>query len=426
MNFVSTRGQSPPVRISQALERGLAPDGGLYVPSVFPSFDASQFIGCQSIPEIAERLLGPFFRGDVLEPMLSEICHEAFNFPIPLRRLGQGKRLLELYHGPTAAFKDVGARFLASCLSRLNRSKDRPLTILVATSGDTGSAVASAFNGKPAVEVIVLYPKGRVSPRQEKQLSCWGGNITTYAVGGDFDQCQQMVKEAFQDPRWRESLRLSSANSINVGRLLPQMVYYAAASLWRWREEGLPSDFVVPSGNVGNASACAWARECGLPIGWITLATNANRSIADYLRTGVYTPLPTIPTIANAMDVGNPSNMERLRQLHGDDLLSLRGKLRAISIGEDTIREAILSADQRWGVAICPHTACAVAAMDLLGLGEDILVATAHPAKFEEVVEPLLKRTLAVPKQLSELLDLPGQAHPLDAGLGAFTRAVLG
>ncbi|MFU8805377.1 MAG: threonine synthase, partial [Bradymonadaceae bacterium] len=297
MKFHSTRDSTNRVFLSQALEEGLAPDGGLYVPEALPRFEPGTFTSAETLVDIGHVLLAPFFKGDILEPRLGEILEEALNFDVPLVDLDEETALLELFHGPTAAFKDIGARFLASALSRLNEGKSRPLTIIVATSGDTGGAVAAAFDGKPNVEVIVLYPAGKVSPRQEHQLTCWGDNVHSYAVEGTFDECQRMAKNAFADPWWQENKRLSSANSINIGRILPQMIYYAAASLWYERRHGHRAGVVVPTGNLGNALACIWTREMGLPLRDVVLATNANRTIPDFLETGRWEPRPSVQTL---------------------------------------------------------------------------------------------------------------------------------
>ena len=318
--------------------------------------------------------------------------------------------MLELFHGPTAAFKDFGARFLAASLERIPRTDPRRLTILVATSGDTGGAVAAAFYQRPWVDVVVLYPQGLVSPRQEKQLACWGKNVRTLAVAGTFDDCQRMVKEAFVDPVLGRDLLLSSANSINVGRLLPQMVYYAQSSLELFRRDGRAPNYIVPSGNLGNVAACLWARKAGLPIGEVMLATNANLTVPDFLRTGEWQPRPSLATLASAMDVGNPSNMERLRWLfpHLDDL---RGAFSAHSVSDDEIRASIKRDYAEYGQTWCPHTATAAHLYRQLPAERRkerwVLVGTAHPAKFNDVVEPLIGAEVPVPAALADLLSLP-------------------
>lgn len=408
MQFISTRDEHHRVSLSAALEHGLAPDGGLYVPETFPHFEVSDFDGVDALGAIAVRLLRPFFAGDRLEDELPAISRETFEFPVPLRDLKDNTAVLELFHGPTAAFKDIGARFLASSLSRLNEEAEEPITILVATSGDTGAAVAAAFYQKPNVEVIVLYPKGRVSPRQEKQLTGWGDNVQTVAVRGVFDDCQRLVKEAFQDAWWQEHVRLSSANSINLGRLLPQMTYYAASSLWYDRTHGVRPGYIVPSGNLGNVLAGLYAREMGLPIGEVVLATNENRPVTHFLTTGEWQTFDTVETLATAMDVGNPSNMERLRHLW-PSVDAMREAIRAETVSDEAIRRQIRRGPEVWGTVWDPHTATAVEVRERIDTPHWILVATAHPAKFDTIVEPLIGREVPVPAPLAEVM---ARAHP--------------
>lgn len=424
-HYVSTRNAEHRVLLGEAIARGIAPDGGLYVPEHFPHFVPRQFDGDVELPEIGARLLAPFAAGDPIGEVLPEICREAFDFPAPLVSLDKAPApasVLELFHGPTSAFKDFGARFLAACLQRIRRDAPRKLTILVATSGDTGAAVAAAFHNRPGIEVVVLYPKGLVSDRQAHQLACWGGNVRTYAVRGTFDDCQKMVKEAFLDPALAETHQLSSANSINVGRLLPQMVYYAKAGLELWRETGRRPNFIIPSGNLGNSLACIWARHVGLPIGEIVLATNANQTISEFLRTGEWEPKPSVATLASAMDVGNPSNMERLRALH-PDFEELQAQIGASSVDDIEIRAPIRrdshELDQLW----CPHTATAAKVFRRLlargARGHWVIVSTAHPAKFNDIVEAQTGREVPLPPALATLLARPRQEQELDASLQA-------
>jgi len=401
MKYVSTRGGAPPLDVSTAIQTSLASDGGLYVPEVFPQFEAADFDKLEGWREIGSRVLVPCFEGDALESSLDKICNAAFNFPIELRELPRQTAVLELFHGPTAAFKDVGAQFLAACVTELPAHR----TVLVATSGDTGGAVAAAFYGNPKAEVIVLFPDGKVSARQQAQLTCWGDNVRAFAVRGDFDDCQRMAKAAFSDLKW-QSRNLLSANSINLGRLLPQTVYYAAASLWYQRRHGTRAGFVIPTGNLGNAVACFWASKMGFPIREIVLAANANHAVPDYFSSGVWAPQTTIQTLANAMDVGNPSNIERLRHLH-PEMSELRNIARAYSVSDREISQTISSGPKTWGQVWCPHTAAGVFVREQLNSPHWIVVATAHPAKFESIVEPLIGKTLEVPPQLDALLDRP-------------------
>jgi len=423
MRFQSTRDPSHTLGLGAAISRGLAPDGGLYVPDVLPRVDASVLARESTLPSLAARMLAPFADGDVMADLLPAITADAFSFPAPVVEVHGAAgplSVLELFHGPTAAFKDFGARFLAATLERVPRPDPRRLTILVATSGDTGGAVAAAFYDRPWVDVVVLYPRGLVSPRQEKQLACWGRNVRTLAVRGTFDDCQRMVKEAFVDPALSRDLLLSSANSINVGRLLPQMVYYAKASLELWRADGRAPNFVIPTGNLGNALACVWAREIGLPIGDIVLASNENVTVPDFLRTGEWRPRPSVATLASAMDVGNPSNMERLRWLF-PELATLQGRITAQAVSDDEIRATIRRDHGRLGQTWCPHTATAACVYERLGARRAserwVLVATAHPAKFNDIVEPLIGAEVPVPPSLAALLALPSVQTEIGPGL---------
>jgi threonine synthase len=429
--FQSSRAETPQRPFSAVALQGLAPDGGLYVPVRWPRLQPGDFGAEAALPEVAQRLLAPFLAGDALEAQLPPIAREAFSFEAPLVPLDEDGRLsvLELFHGPTAAFKDFGARFLAACLERL-RPSGRTLTILVATSGDTGGAVAAAFHGRPGVEVAVLFPKGLVSPTQERQLTCWGGNVRSLRVRGSFDDCQRLVKAAFLDPALGARRQLTSANSINLGRLLPQTVYYAASSLALWRAHGERASFIVPSGNLGNALACLWARQVGLPIAEVVLAHNANRTVPDYLASGQWQPRASVPTLASAMDVGDPSNMERLRALF-PGIAALRGAIGAQAVADDDIRRRIRAGYDEYGQIWCPHTATAAEAWSRLPLqqrrtGRWVLVATAHPAKFRETVEPLIGRTLPLPQALAQLFARPMQCTEIDATLAALRQQLAG
>ncbi len=425
MKLVSTRNRALKSSSSDAIVRGIAPDGGLYVPEQFPRLDVTDFAGASDLPSVAERLLAPLLEGDPLAADLAQILGDAFNFPaplVPLTHTPGPASVLELFHGPTSAFKDFGARFLAASMQKIRRGSARTLTILVATSGDTGGAVAAAFHRRSGFNVAVLYPQGLVSQRQAQQLACWGDNVQTFAVNGTFDDCQRLVKEAFQDEALKRSHELSSANSINIGRLLPQMAYYARASLEIWRAHGTKPGFVIPTGNLGNAVACIWARHLGLPIGDIVLATNANLTVTDYLRTGAWEPRQSVATLASAMDVGNPSNMERLRSLY-PAIEEVRGQVTAFSVTDAQIRDTIRRDAVELGQVWCPHTATAAHVYREKLAGQPgkhwVLVATAHPAKFNDIVEPLIGREVPVPPALAALLSLPRQEKALDADLTA-------
>jgi len=434
MQFRSTRGAVERVDFSTALLRGLAPDGGLYVPLEWPRFSLADFEGATSLAQVGERLLAPFVAGDRLQTSIAAIVRDAFDFPAPLREIrgtsvGETLLVLELFHGPTAAFKDFGARFLAACFQRLREPSAPTLNILVATSGDTGGAVAAAFHRRPGMAVTVLFPKGLVSPTQQRQLTCWGDNVHSFAVRGTFDDCQRMVKEAFVDERLRTHQQLSSANSINLGRLLPQAVYYAATSLAFRREHGTPLSFIIPSGNLGNAVACIWARQMGLPIGEIVLAHNANRTVPDYLDSGEWHPRASAATLASAMDVGNPSNMERLRDLF-PELDELRAAVSASSVDDAAIEHRVREDFARFNEIWCPHTAVGAEVWARLSAERRAtqpwcVVATASPAKFPEIVEPLIHGKVPVPTSLAELLGRPSRFGEIDASLEALRTALL-
>ena len=429
VKFRSTRGKKT-VTFDEALIQGIAEDGGLYLPDELPAFRIEDFSGAQATGDVAKILLQPFFESSTLLSALDEIIAETFSFPLPVTALPvqEGSAgLLELYHGPTAAFKDVGAGFLAACMSRLEGDPDNPLTILVATSGDTGGAVAAAFNDRPGMRVVVLYPDGRVSERQAHQLTCWGDNVLSLAVQGSFDDCQAMAKAALADPALTR-YRFSSANSINIGRLLPQSTYYAAASLQHFRETGRKPGFVVPTGNLGNALACCMARQFGLPIGEIVLATNANRIIFDFLAGEEWLPRDSIETHASAMDVGNPSNMERLRYLFGE-ADELNGIVSAVSVSDREIEQEIRQNFSEYGLVTCPHTATATHAWrhltDEQRIANDwILVATAHPAKFEQIVEPIIGQAIPLPEEMASILSRDRKYEKIEPDLQSMTTAL--
>ena len=430
MKFASTRGASP-VTLDEALLAGIATDGGLFVPASLPRFDLHEFERGATIRDTARKVLAPFFAESSLLDSLDAIVDETFAFPIPCRELPGSEThvsMLELFHGPTAAFKDVGAAFLAACLSRLNDDNEKPLTILVATSGDTGGAVAAAFDGRPGIRVVVLFPEGRVSARQQHQLTCWGDNVLSLSVAGAFDDCQALVKAAFTDDRLSQRYRFSSANSINIGRLLPQSIYYAQASLEHFNATGRRPSFIIPTGNLGNGLACVLARDMGMPIGNIILAVNENRLIADYLKSGNWDPRASLQTLASAMDVGNPSNMERLRSLHGD-ADELRALLRACAVSDTEIEQEIELDHAEFGLALCPHTATASHVWRQLSDDERqsqdwIIVATAHAAKFESIVEPLIGETVPLPAGLAKVLERPSRMTHIKPSLDALSDAI--
>lgn len=397
MHYISTRKQTEFAILSNAIAKGLAPDGGLFIPNQLPTIDWQRWSTSLSYPDFSAQLLYPFFADDHLVEQLPTFCANTFTFPTPLKKLDDSTFVLELFYGPTASFKDFGARFLASCLEAIPTCEK---TILVATSGDTGSAVASAFYHSHKHRVIILYPEGLISPVQEQQLTCWDDNVLAIAVRGSFDACQQLVKAAFQE----SPEKLSSANSINIGRLLPQMTYYAYTSVQFYRKYHTAPGFIIPSGNLGHATAAYWVQLMGFPIREITLSTNANTVLEDYLRSGIYTPRPSVPTLANAMDVGNPSNFERLRYL-SPSFEQFKRHVHVISVTDAEIRHTIQAIHQRFQYISCPHTATAFYARDKLNAQPWIVVATAEPGKFAQVIEPILQAPIPMSDNLQTLLN---------------------
>lgn len=417
MKFISTRGGVGPTSLDVALAAGLAPDGGLYVPESVPASGMER--AGATLAQTAQKLLEPYFGESRLDEALPAICGEAFDFPAPLLPLvSDNAFLLQLFHGPTAAFKDYAARFLAGSLARLRDPASPPATILVATSGDTGAAVGAAFHRRPGFKVVILYPHGRVSPRQAHGLECFGDNVRTFRVDGSFDDCQRMVKQALGDESLRARVPLSSANSISLGRLLPQMAYYAHNALAFHARRGEKLNFIVPTGNLGNALACWLARRMGLPIGDIVLASNANDVLPRYFAGGAYAPQPSVATLANAMDVGAPSNFERLRWWHRDDA-ELREAMRAFSVDDGAIRDTIREAPRRHGVVACPHTAVGLRVLERLREAGDMkpwaVIATAHPAKFDSIVEPLVGHAVEPPPGLAAWLARPARSEAMTA-----------
>ena len=423
MICISTRGVAPAVSFREALLSGLAPDGGLYVPQRLPVLDPAVWTAARgaSMAEVGTVMLGPLIGDEIGLDALKALLADAFNFPVPVVALAEGLSAVELFHGPTFAFKDVGARVLARLMSHLHGEGQAPLTVLVATSGDTGGAVAHAFHGVPHTRVVVLYPHGQVSAVQEAQFTTLGGNVMAVAVAGSFDDCQRMAKQAFSSRDLRERAHLTSANSISVGRLLPQMVYYGLAAARA--DAGAPLVIAVPSGNFGNLAAGLMAMRMGAPIDAFHAATTINDTVPRYLRSGVVEPKPSVTTIANAMDVGNPSNLERIRWMFDGDLEALRDVVTASVHADDAVRGAIKDLDSRLGYLADPHTAIAyLGATEVTVARPDVQVqflATAHPAKFGGVVEPITGRPVPLPAALAEAMSRPRQVVHITPDLEA-------
>ncbi len=419
MRLESTRGKSPAVTFREAVLRGLAPDGGLYLPVSLPRLEPSEIEAWRGLPlaaiaiRLTDRLIGDEFAREVIE----ELAADAFNFPAPTVPVESQVAVLELFHGPTLAFKDFGARFLARFFGYLLRARDDGATILVATSGDTGSAVANGFLGVPNVRVVLLYPKGRISPFQEAQMATLGGNVRALRVPGTFDDCQRLVKTAFLDPSLA-GLGLSSANSINIGRLLPQSYYYVASYLSATRRASEPVVFCVPSGNLGNLTAGVIAQRLGLPVRRFIAACNVNDVLPGYLSTGAYRSRPAVPTLSNAMDVGDPSNFPRLLALHGGRLASMQANLIGRTIDDRRTRATIKEVYARTGYLLDPHSAVGYAAAqdELTSARSDELVvtlATAHPAKFGDAIREELGFAPPLPPALQDWTERPSLAIEL-------------
>jgi threonine synthase len=405
MRFLSTRGSAPPVSFREALFAGLAPDGGLYVPKALDPMPFEPLRGA-AIVDLGTEIAARFVGDDIPRPQLTRLLASALDFPLPVNRLNDDLAVLELFHGPTFAFKDVGARVMARLMAHLAGSDD-PLTVLVATSGDTGSAVAQAFFGLAGTRVVILFPEGGVTPVQEAQFTTLGGNVRAVAVTGTFDDCQRLVKESFADQQLRERMHLTSANSINIGRLLPQVFYYAHAAL---QDRDRPAVFSVPSGNFGNLTAGLWAWKLGAPIAGFVAATTINDTMARYVATGHYEPRPSVATLANAMDVGNPSNAERIRWLFNDTVDALRAVVTPSVHSDAEVRLAIRDIWNRHGYLAEPHTA-----IGYLGLASyrrpieaaRIFLATAHPGKFRDAIEPVIGESVRLPPALEAAISRP-------------------
>jgi threonine synthase len=410
MKYHSTNNPTHRVDLKEAILRSLPPDNGLYMPDTLPVLGADFWGKWRdlSFGEIGFAVAEAFFGEDVPADDLRAIVDGTLEFDAPIVTLAPGDHILELFHGPTLAFKDFGARFMARLMAHLTRGEDRELTVLVATSGDTGGAVASAFHNVPGTRVIILYPKGKVSGLQEKQLTALGGNITALEIEGNFDDCQALVKKAFLEREVAERMNLTSANSINLSRLVPQSFYYIHSA--RQLAEGTEPVFVVPSGNFGNLTAGLLAKQLGLPVRHFVAATNRNDVVPAYLESGTYTPRPSVATISNAMDVGAPSNFVRMSALFGNSWEKFRGCVSGMSFADDETRAAIRDVKSLFGYEVCPHTAVGWLAAKRWHAthsgSSTITLATAHPAKFPDVMDAELGAgTVQIPERLAILAD---------------------
>ena len=426
MQFYSTNNPSLRVGLEEAVFKGLPDDNGLFMPLHIPQLPADFITGLKdhSFLEIAFTVAQTFLRGAIPDNDLATIIERAINFPAPLVRLDDEKYILELTHGPSLAFKDFGARFMAGMMSYLNPNKHQEIVILVATSGDTGGAVAAGFYRTPGIRVVILYPAGKVSPLQEKQLTTLGHNILALEINGTFDDCQALVKRAFLDPELTRGIRLSSANSINIARLIPQSFYYFEAYK-QLPETDVPVVFSVPSGNFGNLTAGILAKRMGLPVHKFIAATNANDVVPEYLDSGAYTPRSSVRTLSNAMDVGNPSNFARMQNLYGSTWNNMREDVVGFAFDDHETEMAMIEIDQKFGYTIDPHGAVGYLALQAYQKSEEaktvgVILETAHPAKFLEDVERILNRSIEIPARLKELENLEKVATPLEPDFGLF------
>jgi threonine synthase len=428
MIFRSTARRSPEVSLREAVLCGLAPDGGLYMPAEVPRLAPEILNGLRgmSFIDLSFVVLKPFLDEEVPDAALRQILSDALNFPVPLVTLAPDFHILELFHGPTLAFKDFGARFMARLMAWFIRGTDRPLTVLAATSGDTGGAVAQGFFRVPGIRVVILYPAGRVSEAQERQFATLGENITALEVAGSFDDCQRLAKLALADADLRERLLLTSANSINIARLLPQMLYYFAG-IMELPAGASPVVFSVPSGNFGNLTAGLLARKMGLPVERFVAATNSNDVVPEYLRSGSFLPRASQQTLSNAMDVGNPSNFARLAGLFENDLAAMRRAIWGCGFSDEETLGAMRSVHERFGYLADPHTAVGILGWEAFhkqhaASCSGIVLATAHPAKFSSVVARTTGSTPSLPDSLARALTRPKLSRPVSANFEELKR----
>lgn len=430
MKYYSTNKKAPVASLQEAVIKGLAPDRGLYMPERIDRipekfFDKIEEVGLQ---DIARTVAGAFFSEDVTKEKLDVIATDTLNFEIPLKKVEEGIYVLELFHGPTFAFKDVGARFMARMLSHFVQERQEEVIVLVATSGDTGSAVANGFLGVDGIKVFVLYPSGKVSDMQEAQFTTLGQNITALEVDGTFDDCQALVKSAFMDEELNTRLNLTSANSINVARFLPQSFYYfwAYAQLKKQAEAG-KTVISVPSGNLGNLTAGLFAKRMGLPVDRFIAANNRNDVFREYLQTGQYTPRTSIQTIANAMDVGAPSNFDRILDLYGHSHKAITADISSYKYNDEEIRMAIKNVYRQSGYLLDPHGACAYLALKEGKKSDEtgIFLATAHPAKFGETVETCTEIPVQIPDALAAFMQNKKQSIPLPNNFNLFKKELI-
>lgn len=420
MQYYSTNKQVPEVSFEKAIFQGLPDDNGLFMPKAIKKLPARFFddIHQMSLHDMAFEVAKCFIEDEIPEPDLKKIVADTLNFDLPLVKVEEDVYSLELYHGPTCAFKDVGARFLARCLSYFSRQSDKKVTILVATSGDTGSAVASGFLGMKNINVVILYPKGKISKIQEQQLTTLGQNITACEVDGTFDDCQKMVKDAFLNAELKQKYNLTSANSINMARLIPQSFYY----FWTYAKLGGKRDLAisVPSGNYGNLTAGLLAKKMGLPVKQFIASANANDIVPAYLKSGNFEPRRSVETISNAMDVGNPSNFYRMNDLFDASVENFKSELVGYAYSDQQTRNTIKEVYDATGYLLDPHGAVGYLGLKAFMKDNDVVgifLETAHPAKFLDVVEPVIDQKIEIPQRLKDYIERQKLATEIDADL---------
>jgi len=431
MNLYSTRNITKFVSLKEAVFKGLPEDNGLYMPEKLPRLADDFIINLKnySFQDIGFEICKHLFAGAIPENDLRDIIKNSITFPAPVIGLDDQTNVLELFHGPSLAFKDFGARFMAQLMSYFNKGEDKELVILVATSGDTGGAVAAGFYKTPGIRVVILYPSGKVSHLQEKQLTTLGENISAIEVNGTFDDCQALVKKAFLDGDLTKKIRLSSANSINIARLVPQTFYYFEA-FKQLEGDGRPIAFSVPSGNFGNLTAGLFAKKMGLPIHSFIAATNRNDVVPEYLETGLYAPRPSVPTLSNAMDVGNPSNFARMLDLYRSTWNDLKADITGYAFNDEETREAMKEVDEKYGYVMDPHGAVGYLAFRQFQKqnprARGVILETAHPSKFLPDVEEILQRKIDVPERLAVLAKKEKKAVSLGIEFQPFKDWLLG
>ena len=433
MKYYSTNGKTPMVTLAEAVVKGLAADRGLFMPEHIGKMPKAFFnnISSMSLQEMSFAVAYMLFGDDIDSDDLKHIVSDTLNFDIPLVKVDDQRYSLELFHGPTLAFKDVGARFMARLLGHFNRQngEDRMVNVLVATSGDTGGAVANGFLNVPGVRVFVLYPSGKVSRIQEAQFTTLGNNITAIEVNGTFDDCQALVKSAFMDKELNSHMMLTSANSINVARFLPQMFYYfyAYAQLMKAGEDLNNIVVSVPSGNFGNITAGLIAKFMGLPVKRFIAANNRNDVVYNYLQTGVYTPKPSVATIANAMDVGDPSNFARILDLYHNSWEAIKAEISGFTYTDEQIAQTLADVYRQRGYLLDPHGAVAYRSLqEGLQPGEvGVMLETAHPAKFKSVVDSIIGEDIDIPQRLAAFMENPKQSVRMPSAFGPFKQYLL-